>query len=123
MNNIPSSVEIVCQTEYQDIYRIKPYVLLVVDKFSNSISGNGRSHHFNQYTKPYNKNTESCLRISKDVGDNRVYYNDWEVHITTPDKYRFKLKMSGDAFSGFSDEFCELLRNVARIIECYKSAE
>lgn len=116
---IPEYIEVVCQTEYQDIYRIKPYVLLVVDKFSNSISGDGHRTHFNQYTKPYSKGTESNLRVSKDIGDNRIYYNDWEVHITTPDKYRFKLKTSGDAFNGNLEEFNRLMSCCNNIVQSY----
>lgn len=119
MNNIPSSVEIVCQTEYQDIYRIKPYVLLVVDKFSLGEVVSNRSNHLYQYTKPYSKGTESGLRIRRGTGAGKVFYYDFEVHPTSPSNYRFKLKTSGDAFNGSSKEFNNLLSCCNNIVQSY----
>lgn len=118
MGKVPTSVEIVCQTEYQDIYRIKPYILLIVDKFRLDVCGDGRCH-FNQYTKPYSKGTESNLRISKDADDNRVFYCDWEVRLVDPCDYRFKLKTSGDAFNGKAEEFNSLMICCNEIVKSY----
>lgn len=118
MSNIPSSVEIVCQTEYQDIYRIKPYVLLVVDKFS-LVTPSESFTHLSKYTRPYSKYTESMLRVSKNVDDNRVFYCGWDVCITSPDKYRFKLKTSGDAFNGSAKEFSFLMEYCNEIVKSY----
>ena len=119
MNNIPSSVEIVCQTEYQDIYRIRPYILLVVDKFTLGDSVYYRSNHLSQYTKPYSKHTESGLRIDKDPDIGKVYYYDFIAHPASPNNYRFKLKTSGDAFNGNSEEFNNLLSCCNKIVQSY----
>ena len=118
MSNIPSSVEVVCQTEYQDIYRIKPYVLLVVDKFTLGDSVYFRSNHLSRYTRPYNKGTESGLRTDKD-DTNKVYYYDFIAHKTTSNNYRFKLKTSGDAFNGSAKEFSSLMEYCSEIVKSY----
>ena len=119
MNIIPSSVEIVCQTEYQDIYRIKPYVLLVVDKFTLGEVVSNRSNHLSKYTRPYSKGTESGLRISKNAEAGKVFYYDFEVYPTSPSNYRFKLKTSGDAFNGNAEEFCSIVECCNRIVKSY----
>lgn len=119
MNNIPSSVEVVCQTEYQDIYRIKPYILLVVDKFTLGDPVYYRSNHLSQYTKPYSKYTESGLRIDKDPDIGKVYYYDRIAYLASSNNYRFKLKTSGDAFNGNVEEFCSLVECCNRIVKSY----
>lgn len=118
MNSIPTPVEIVCQTEYQDIYRIKPYVLLVVDKFTLGEVVHNCSNHLSQYTRPYSKGTESGLRVSK-KNNNKVYYYDFVANVTTPNNYRFKLKTSGDAFNGNWIEFNNLLLDCNEIVQSY----
>ena len=118
MSSIPASVEIVCQTEYQDIYRIKPYVLLVVDKFSLVTSSESWTH-LSRYTKPYSKYTESMLRVSKNADSNRVFYCGWEVRLADINDYRFKLKTSGDAFNGKADEFSSLVMCCNEIVKSY----
>lgn len=112
--DIPNRVEIVCQTEYQDIYRIKPYILLVVDKFTLGDSVYFHSNH----TKPYSKGTESGLRTDKN-NTNKVYYYDFIAYKTTPSNYRFKLKTSGDAFNGDLKEFNRLMSCCNNIVQSY----
>lgn len=119
--SIPNEVEIVCQTEYQDIYRIKPYILLVVDKFTLGDSVYFRSNHLSRYTKPYSKGTESALRADKG-NTSKVYYYDFIAHKTTPSNYRFKLKTSGDAFNGNLEEFNRLMSCCNNIVQSYNES-
>ena len=117
--NVPSEYEVVCQTEYQDIYRLKYGVLLVVDKFSEYDEDGVRGSYLwpPDNGHPYNKKTESKLRSSKQTG--KVYYNDWEVFIEKPVNYKYKLKTSGDYFSGNIYDFSRLILDVQRIVRCY----
>ena len=117
---VPNYIEIVCQTEYQDIYRIRPSVLLVVDKFSAyDEDGNciGSCNGYPIKTVPYHPKAEKYLRVKK--GTSKVIYCGSIVRKVNPDKYNYKLKTSGDAFSGNIYEFNRLLLNVKEIMKCY----
>ena len=116
---VPNGVEIVCQTEYQDVYRIKPYILLVADKFTLGDPVYYRSNHLSKYTKPYSKGTESGLRIDKYRDNGKVYYYDFIAHPASPNNYRFKLKTSGDAFNGNAEEFSYLMACCNEIVNSY----
>lgn len=60
-------MEVLCQTEYQDVYRIKSGVLLVVNKFRDMVDENGRKDFISAYSKnrPYHKHSKD-LRVLTD---------------------------------------------------------
>ena len=121
-------MEVLAQTEYQDMYRIKDGVLLVVNKFTRMeitgvdfplVSGDG------------NKNCQDSLQILKKdfVHEKSWMENKWQVPAgtvlyerrpvqATTDKSRWKyeIKTTGAMFSGTSDEMMDMLREIEGVI-------
>ena len=63
-------MEIVAQTDYQDIYRITDGVLFIVNKFisidySNLIDERIHIYRKEAKYKSYNKNCQNCLKVLK----------------------------------------------------------
>ena len=121
-------MEIVAQTDYQDIYRITDGVLLIVNKFipidySDKTKACIRVHRSEAKYKSYNKNCQNYLKVLKEdyeykycpviVPKGTILYMDVPTICTNDkDKWKYELKTTGTAFSGNYDTMLEMLDNV-----------
>ena len=124
-------MEVVAQTDYQDIYRITNGVLLVVNKFESIdyLDKTGKSKEYvcvyesKAKYKSYNKNCQNWLKVLKEdykyeycpviVPKGTVTYMGIPV-ICTKDKskWKYELKTTGTAFSGDCKTMLEMLDTV-----------
>lgn len=121
--------EIIVQTEYQDIYRICYGVLLVVDKFKCDFNTKCNIYYPHAKYKKYNKNCQPDLRVLKEdyfdtytntlIPKKSVFYGSHVVYLCSPENYTFKLKTTGDCFSGMPIEFGRLLDEIKIIYDSY----
>ena len=122
------SMEIVAQTDYQDIYRIADGVLFIVNKFVSIDYSNETEKYIYVYGreakyKSYNKNCQNWLKVLKEdyeckycpivIPKGTVTYMDIPVICTDDkDKWEYELKTTGTAFSGTYDTMLEMVDNV-----------
>lgn len=126
-------MEIVAQTDYQDIYRITDGVLLIVNKFVPIDYSDKTKEYIHVYRsevkyKSYNKNCQNCLKVLKEdyeykyfpviIPKGTVLYMDIPVICTKDkDKWKYELKTTGTAFSGTYGEILKMLDDVANCID------
>ena len=116
-------MQIVVQTDYQDIYRITGGVLLVVDKFQ----GSDDSISYNTKTRPYNKYTQRLRVTQEDCKTwngnncNKETITDGDTICKIVDKayYKFKIKTSGEDFSGYQKSILFYMEDIKNIIKSY----
>ena len=127
-------MEVVCKSDYQDIYRIKDGVLFIVNKFKNK-RFDGKIHFIGMYSKnrPYFKNYKNGLRIlTDDYHDS--YYNEtykkgqvichgYPVEIVNKDEWEYQIKTTGESFSGNKDNLITLLGSIENIIDQYNKRQ
>lgn len=121
-------MEIVAQTDYQDIYRITDGVLFIVNKFI-SIDYSDQTKEFvyvygsKAKYKTYNEKCQNWLKVLKEdyeykycpvtIPKGTILYMDIPVICTNDkDKWKYELKTTGTAFSGNYDAMLEMLDNV-----------
>lgn len=125
-------MEIVANTEYQDIYRITDGVLLVVNKFisidySDKTKEYIRVHMSRVKYKSYNKNCQTWLKVLKEdyayeycpviIPKGTVTYMGIPVICTKDkDKWTYELKTTGTVFSGTYSEISKMLDDV---VDCF----
>lgn len=125
-------MEVVVQTNYQDVYRIKDGVLLVVNKFE-PIDYSDKTKEFvliyrgiAKY-KSYNKNCQNWLKVLKEdyeynhcpvivPKDTVTYMNVPVICTNDKDKWKYELKSTGTAFSGNYDTMLDLITEVYNIV-------
>lgn len=121
-------MEIVAQTDYQDIYRITDGVLFIVNKFISIDYSNLTDERIHIYRKEakyktYNKNCQNWLKVLKEdyeykycpvtIPKGTVLYMDVPVICTNDkDKWKCELKTTGTAFSGDYSMMLEMINNV-----------
>ena len=117
-------MEVLCQTEYQDVYRIKSGVLLVVNKFRDMVDENGRKDFISTYSKnrPYHKHSKDLRVLTDDYyysptqrtyKTGQVIYGCYPVElIDNKEEWTFQIKTTGDALSGTFGEITLLLTNI-----------
>nr|DAZ52724.1 MAG TPA: hypothetical protein [Caudoviricetes sp.] len=121
-------MEIVAQTDYQDIYRITDGVLFIVNKFVSIDYSNETKEYIRVYTgeakyKSYNKNCQNWLKVLKAdykykycsviILKGTVLYMDIPVIcINDKDKWEYEIKTTGTAFSGDYGTMLEMINNV-----------
>lgn len=121
-------MEIVAQTDYQDIYRITDGVLFIVNKFIPVDYSDQTKEFVHVYQtkakyKSYNKNCQNWLKVLKEdyeyeycpviIVKGTVTYMDVPVICTNDkDKWKYELKTTGTAFSGNYDTMLEMFDNV-----------
>ena len=117
-------MEIVVQTDYQDIYRITGGVLLIVNKFECDYSYGKYCYLHSAKDKPYNKLTQG-LRILK---EDTIYNSYGETHIIPKGcvtshsfpikpianklKWSYEVKTTANCFSGDASEILEMLNDI-----------
>lgn len=127
-------MEVLANTEYQDVYRIVDGVLLIVNKFlykdyskkTNRIvkvNNTGRDN-----CKTYNKDCQSCLKeLKRDYLDTyatvtipkgTVLYHGYPVEYTIkPENYIYEIKTAGNAFGGDYGEVMDMIKNILKIMD------
>lgn len=125
-------MEVVAQTDYQDIYRITDGILFIVNKFisidySDETKEYVYVHKSKAKYKSYNQNCQIWLKVLKEdyvykycpviIPKGTVLYMDVPVICTNDqDKWKYELKITGTAFSGTCGEMLKMLDNVVDCI-------
>lgn len=125
-------MEVVAKTEYQDIYRITYGVLLIVDKFvfDRQYGRYCRLYGRDTKTKSYAKGTDlKILKIDtvhhEGYGDdskaytvpkNTILYYGSPVKLANKSEWNFKIKTTGESFSGDINEINKLIDEIKSII-------
>lgn len=117
-------MQVLAETEYQDLYRVKDGVLLVVNKFVPI------KYEDNEYFRvwkakqgKYNKGCQDWLKVLKEtyhdkyssivVPKGTVTYMDTPViPIRNKSDFKYQIKTTGDLFSGNADEMEKMLNEI-----------
>lgn len=120
-------IQILAETEYQDLYRVTDGVLLVVNKFKridySKVTDKPVGSLYRAKTGKYNKGCQDCLKVLKSdyhdtyanvtVPKGTVLYHDRPVEVTTDElEYQYQIKTTGDLFSGDADEMENMLSGI-----------
>lgn len=121
-------VQVLAETEYQDLYRITDGVLLVVNKFKPIDYGKDKwIYLYDPKVKWYNKGCQKRLKILKEdyykqydditVPKGTVLYYGRPVELADKSEWNYQVKTTGEALSGDYYEITELLKNILKIID------
>lgn len=124
-------MEILANTEYQDVYRILDGVLLIVNKFKRIIYDEDKYFRvsFSEAKfKSYNKGCQKWLKVLKEdyhdeysnisVPKGKVLYQDYPVELTIkPENYIYEIKTTGNAFGGDYNEVMDMIKNIRAIMD------
>lgn len=127
-------MQILAETEYQDLYRVTDGVLLVVNKFKPIDYSDQTDRHVCLYspkTGKYYKGCQDGLKILKaDYFDNYanvivqkgtvVYYNTPVESVTDASQITYQIKTTGDLFSGNADKITYMLNEILHRIQSGK---
>ena len=126
-------MEVVVQTDYQDIYRITDGVLFIVNKFipvdySNDTPKKIYLYQSDMKYRLYNKFCQKRLKVLKEDYKNKycpvvipkgtvMYMNTPVICIKDKTKWKYELKTTGTAFSGTYGEILKMLDDVVDCID------
>lgn len=124
-------MEVLANTEYQDVYRIVDGVLLIVNKFKRIIYDKDKYFRvsFSEAKfKSYNKGCQKWLKVLKEdyhdeysnisVPIGTVLYQDYPVELTIkPENYIYEIKTTGNAFGGDYNEVMDMIKNIRAIMD------
>lgn len=117
-------MEVLCQTEYQDVYRVKSGVLLVINKFRIITDKDGRRDFISVYSKnrPYHAKCKDLRVLTEDYyyyptkrtyKAGQVVYGGYPVELVdNKEEWGFQIKTTGDALSGTFKDITLLLKNI-----------
>lgn len=117
-------MEVVCKSDYQDIYRVKDGVLLVINKFRYITDEEGRTNFigYSMRNKRYTKGCQSSLCILRDDYNDtwhgktyhagQVIYDGYPVELVDKSEWNFQIKTTGDALSGDIGTITMLLNEI-----------
>ena len=117
-------METVCKTDYQDIYRIKDGVLLIINKFRYITNEDGTRDYIGYplSNKHYASNCQSSLCVLTeeyyDRHKQRTYnvgqmiYRGYPIELTDKSEWNFQIKTTGDALSGDIGTIVMLLNEI-----------
>ena len=124
-------MEVLANTEYQDVYRIVDGVLLIVNKFKRTIYDEDeyfRVSFSKAKFKSYNKGCQKWLKVLKEdyhdeysnisVPKGTVLYQDYPVESTNkPENYIYEIKTTGNAFSGDYSKVMNMIANIREVMD------
>lgn len=124
-------MEVLANTEYQDVYRIVDGVLLIVNKFKRIIYDEDKYFGVSldeAKFKSYNKGCQKWLKVLKEdyhdeysnisVPKGTVLYQYYPVEpITKPENYIYEIKTTGDAFGGDYSEVMDMINNIREVMD------
>ena len=112
-------MEILCQTEYQDVYRVKNGVLLVINKFRimarEFISAYSKNRPYHKHSKDLRVLTDDYYYspTKRTYKAGQVVYGGYPVELVdNKEEWTFQIKTTGDALSGTFGEITLLLTNI-----------
>lgn len=119
-------MQILAETEYQDLYRVADGVLLVVNKFKPIDYSEKTDRCFYIYdakTRRYNKGCQDYLKVLKEdyynkyadvtVPKGTVMYGSTPVEpITNELEFDYQIKTTGDSFSGNAQRMKDLIEDI-----------
>ena len=119
------TIQILAETDYQDLYRVTDGVLLVVNKFKPIDYSDKTSRYIYARGKSgkYNKGCQDCLKVLKEdyydkyadvsVPKGTVLYHSTPVEVTNDElEYQYQIKTTGDLFSGSADDMENMLSDI-----------
>lgn len=121
-------MEVLANTEYQDVYRIVDGVLLIVNKFKRIIYDEDK--HFRVYIskaklKSYNKGCQKWLKVLKEdyydaysnitVPKGTVLYQNYPIKLSNI--YKYEVKTTGTSFSGNYSTVKSIINNIREIMD------
>ena len=120
-------MQVLAETEYQDLYRITDGVLLVVNKFKPIDYGEDKYVSlYDPKVKSYNKGCQKRLKILKEnyykqydditVPKGTVLYYERPVELADKSEWNYQVKTTGESLSGDFDEVTELLNEILKKI-------
>ena len=133
--NLEVNMEILTKTDYQDIYRIIPGVLLIVNKFKYmKIEGVDYPHIYNTNKSNCKNYAKGCQNDLKQLTQKYTHKKSWcepewtlpkgtimyynrPVEIASKDEWEYQIKTTGDAFSGNRENIMKLLSVITNIIK------
>lgn len=123
------NMQILEKTEYQDVYRVKDGVLLVINKFK-PICYDRTVVLFRPKVKLYNKWCQKELKVLKEdycddydsfsvitISKGTVVYRDRPVEIVDKSEWNYQIKTTGEAFSGNLNNILKLINDISEIIK------
>lgn len=124
-------MEVLANTEYQDVYRIVDGVLLIVNKFKRIIYDEDKYFRVSfskSKLKSYNKGCQKWLKVLKEdyhdeysnisVPKGTVLYQDYPVELTIkPENYIYEIKTTGDAFGGDYSKVMNMIANIREVMD------
>ena len=124
-------MEVLANTEYQDVYRIVDGVLLIVNKFKRIIYDEDKYFRVSfskAKFKSYNKGCQKWLKVLKEdyhdeysdiaVPKGTVLYQDYPVESTNkPENYIYEIKTTGDAFGGDYNKVMDMIKNIREVMD------
>ena len=117
-------MEVVCKSDYQDIYRVKDGVLLVINKFKYITDDDGKMNYigYSMGHKRYAKGCQSSLCVLRHDYDDtyrgkkyyagQVIYEGYPVELVDKSEWNFQIKTTGDALSGDIGTITMLLNEI-----------
>ena len=123
-------MQILAETEYQDLYRITDGVLLVVNKFVPIQYESTRYFRvWKAKQSKYNKGCQSCLKVLKEEYHDKyssiivpkgtvTYYDQPVISTKNKSEFDYQIKTTGDAFSGNFEKIKGLLNEIINKIDC-----
>ena len=121
------TIQILAETEYQDLYRVTDGVLLVVNKFKridySKVTDKPVGSLYRAKTGKYNKGCQDCLKVLKSdyhdtyadviVPKGTVLYHGTPIEVTDDEsEFQYQIKTTGDLFSGDVDEMENMLSDI-----------
>lgn len=121
-------MEVLANTEYQDVYRIVDGVLLIVNKFKRIIYDEDKYFRVSfseSKVKSYNKGCQKWLKVLKEdyhdeysnisVPKGTVLYQDYPVELSNV--YKYEVKTTGTSFSGNYSTVKSIINDICEIID------
>lgn len=121
-------MQTLCKSDYQDVYRIKDGVILLVNKFDYVHGDDGYRRSFFTTTKNTMTYASGCRDLKKVIerieGYNKTYaevgqvlYHGYPVKLIPKKNWNYQIKTTGDMFSGNSEETVNYLEDIIKIIK------
>ena len=133
-------MEVLANTEYQDVYRIVDGVLLIVNKFKRIIYDEDKYFRVSfskAKFKSYNKGCQKWLKVLKEdyhdeldtyatvtIPKGTVLYHGYPVEPTIkPENYIYEIKTTGDAFGGDYNKVMDMINNIREVMDSNNFAD
>ena len=120
-------MQTLCKSDYQDVYRIKDGVILLINKFDYVRGDDGYRRSFFTTTKNTMTYASGCRDLKKAIerieGYNKTYaeigqvlYHGYPVKLIPKKNWNYQIKTTGDMFSGNANEILGHVEEIRKII-------